>query len=83
MVFMDTGGGFHDGNVSHWWDQKQPSFTSQTCSENINWETAAVHMSVAGEATIKANDRFNAPMEFYGCPNYPRYHADRFHTYRN
>ena len=22
MGFMATGGGFHDGNVSHWWDQK-------------------------------------------------------------
>ena len=22
MGFMDTAGGFHDGNYSHWWDQK-------------------------------------------------------------
>ena len=30
MVFMDLGEGFHDGNYSHWWDQKHNSFTSQT-----------------------------------------------------
>ena len=24
MVFMDTGGLFHDGNDYHWWEQKQP-----------------------------------------------------------
>ena len=23
MEFMAGGGGFHEGNVSHWWDQKQ------------------------------------------------------------
>ena len=26
MVFMYSGGEFHDGNDSHWEDQKQPSF---------------------------------------------------------
>ena len=46
MGFMTAGGGFHDGNVSYWLDQKHPSFTSQTCSDNTNWETAAVRMSV-------------------------------------
>ena len=24
MGFMSTGGGFHDGNDSQWWDQKHP-----------------------------------------------------------
>ena len=24
MGFMATGGGFHHGNVSHWWDRKHP-----------------------------------------------------------
>ena len=24
MRFMLSGGGFHDGNSSHWWDQKHP-----------------------------------------------------------
>ena len=24
MGSMDTGGGFHDGNAYHWWDQKHP-----------------------------------------------------------
>ena len=41
MGFMDAGGGFHSGNASHWWDHKQTSFPSQTCSDNTNWETAA------------------------------------------
>ena len=26
MGFMATGGGFYDGNASHWWDQKHPPF---------------------------------------------------------
>ena len=50
MVFMASGVVFHDGNTYHWWDQKHPPFPSQTFSENTNWETAAVHMSVAEEA---------------------------------
>ena len=60
-----------------------PSFPRQTCSENTNWETAAVQMSVAEEYIKKATGRFNRPMEFWGCTNYPRYNADRFHTYIN
>ena len=36
MVFMAAVGGFHDGNVSHWWDQKHSSFPSHNCSENTN-----------------------------------------------
>ena len=42
-----------------------------------------MHMSVAEESTRKAKGRFNAPMECWGCNNSPRYHADRFRTYRN
>ena len=42
-----------------------------------------MHMSVAEEAIRKATGRVNAPMECWGCTNYPRYHADKFHTYRN
>ena len=30
MVFMAIGGGFRDGNSFHWWEQKPPSFPSQT-----------------------------------------------------
>ena len=30
--FMASGGGFHDVNASHWYDQKHSSFPSQTCS---------------------------------------------------
>ena len=40
-------------------------------------------MSVAEEAIRKATGRFNASLEFWGFTTSPRYHADRFHTYRN
>ena len=83
MGFTAIGGGFHDVNDSHWWDQKHPSFTSHNCSENTNWETDAVKTSVAEEAIRKATDRVNALLECWGCNNTPRYHADRLHTYRN
>ena len=63
MGFMATGRGFHDGNVSHWWYHKQPSFLNQTCPDNTNWETAAMHMSVAEDSIINATDRSNAPLE--------------------
>ena len=62
MGFMATGGVFHDENVSHWWDQKHPLFTSNTCSENTIWETAAVHMSVSEEVIKKEVGRVNAPL---------------------
>ena len=61
--FMAAGGGFHDGNASHWWDQKHPSFPSQTCSENTNWKTTNVHMSVEKEAIRKTTVRVNDPLE--------------------
>ena len=83
MGFLATGGGFNDGFFSRWWDKKHPSFPSQTCSDNTNWETAAVHMSVAEDAIRKSTDGVNSPLELWGCTNYPRYHAYRFHTYRN
>ena len=47
MEYMVSGEGFHDGNDSHWWNQKHPSFPIQTFSENKKWDTAAVHISVA------------------------------------
>ena len=40
-------------------------------------------MSVAKEAIINSKGGFNAPLELWGFTNSPRYHADRFHTYRN
>ena len=80
IVFMASGEGFHDGNVSHWWDQKHFSIPIQNCSDNTNWETAAVHISVA---VRKSTDRFNDPIDFLGYTNSLIYHADRFHTYRN
>ena len=42
-----------------------------------------MHMSVSKEAIRKITGRFNTPMEFWGCTNSPRYHADRLHAYRN
>ena len=75
MVFMVSGWGFHDGNASQWWDNKNPSFTRQTCLENTNWETVAVHMSVAKYAIRKTGGRFNALLECWGFTNYPRYHS--------
>ena len=40
-------------------------------------------MSMDEEAIRKATGRFNNPVECWGCTNYPKYHKDRFHTYRN
>ena len=40
-------------------------------------------MSVSEEAIRKAKGMVNAPLDFWRCNNSPRYHADRFHTYRN
>ena len=66
MVLMAAGGGFPDGNVSHWWDQKHPSFPIQTPSENNIWETNAGHMVVAKEVIRKAIGRVNALLEYWG-----------------
>ena len=55
------------GNAAHWWNQNRPSFPSHTCSDIINWETAAVHMSLKEEAIRKATVRFNPLMKCYGC----------------
>ena len=78
---MDSGGEYNESrNDSHWLDQKHPSFTSPTLSENINLETASVCMSVTKEATRKATGRVNYSLKYWGCTNYLRYHVDRFHT---
>ena len=55
MIFMASGGEIQESeNVSPWMDQKRSSFPSLTGIENTDWETAAVHMSVAEEAIRKA-----------------------------
>ena len=64
-------------------DWKFSSFPSLTGTENTNWYTTSVHMSVAEESIRKSIGRFNTPLECRGCTNYPIYHADSFHTYRN
>ena len=40
-------------------------------------------MSVAEEAIRKATNSVNVPLECWWCTNSPRYHVDRYHTYRN
>ena len=84
MGFMASRGNFYEArNDSHWLYQKHPSFTIPTFSENTNWDTAAMCMSVAEEAIIKSTGSINAPLEFWLCTNPPRYYVDRFHTYKN
>ena len=39
-------------------------------------------MSVAEEAIRKTIGRVNAPLDFLGITNSPRYHVYRFHAYR-
>ena len=63
LEFMASGEVFHDGNVSHWLDQKHPSFPSQAFLENTNCETSAIHMSVEEFLLIKATGRVNASLE--------------------
>ena len=62
---------------------KCSSFPSLPGTENTNWDTAAVYMRVSEYSIRKETGRFNTPLECWGCTNSPRYHADRFHTYRN
>ena len=64
-------------------ERKCQFLSSLTGTKNTNWKTHAVHMSVAEESIRKAAGGFNTPVEFWGCTNSPRYHGDRFHTYRN
>ena len=83
MVFTASGGEFHDGNASHWADQKQPYFSSSAYSDNTKWETADVCICVSKETVTKEKGRVNAPLECWGCTNSPIYHADRFQRYIN
>ena len=64
-------------------EHKSSYLPSPTGTKNTRWETAAVCISVAEDSIRKATDRFNTPLECWGCTNSPRYHAERFHTYRN
>ena len=70
-------------NTPPWMEQKRSSFHSLTGTENTDWDTAVVHMSVDEEVIIKATGSFNNPVEYWGCNNSPRYHTDTFHTYIN
>ena len=49
-------------NTPPWMDRKRSYFTSLNGTENTNWKTAAVCMSMAEEAIIKATSRFNTPV---------------------
>ena len=84
MRFMASGGEIQESeNTPPWMERKRSSFPSLTGTDNTNWQTADVQMSVDKEATIKATGRFNTCVECWGCTNPPRYHKGRFHTYRN
>ena len=64
MRLMDSGKKYHEArNYYHQLYQKQPSFHIPTCSENTNWDTAAMNMSLDEEAIRKATDRVDAPLE--------------------
>ena len=82
MGFMASVVEFHDGNNSHWADQKQPSFTSSNYPDNTNWETAAVCMSVDKQEIRKATGRVNATLKCWEFTKTPSYHDNRFQTYR-
>ena len=66
MRLMSSGEEFHDENASHLAYQKQTSFTRSTYSENTNWETASMCMSLEKESIRKATGRVNTPMECWG-----------------
>ena len=82
MGFMVLGGEYHEArNDFNWLEQKNPSFTRLTCSENINWETESMCISGAKYATRKETGRVNALLKGWRRSNYPIYHVERFHTY--
>ena len=84
MVFMASGREIQGSeNAFTQMDRKLLSFPSRTGTNNTNWETSEVQMSVAEESTRKEIGRFNTPMECWGCTNPPRQHVCRFHTYIN
>ena len=70
-------------NTSPLMDQNLSSFTSLTGTNNTNWETTDMHISVAEDTIRKATGRLNTPLECWGCTISPIYHAERFYTYRN
>ena len=70
-------------NAYHWLDRKRLLFPSQNISDNTNWESEAVHVSLDEDAIIKATCRANAPLNLWGCTYSTRYHEDRLYTYSN
>ena len=84
MGFMASGRKIQvSENTSPCMDRKRSSFPSLTGTNNTNWGTTVVHMSVAEKAKLKAVVRFNNPLVCWGCTESPRYHAYRSHTYIN
>ena len=79
MVFMALSGEIQGSeNTPPWMDRKRSSFPYLTVTENTNWETVIMHMSLAEEAIRKATGRFNTPVDCWGCINSPIYHVHRF-----
>ena len=75
MGFMDSGGEYHEArNVSHWLDQKRPSYPIQNFSENTNYDTTAVQISEEKEDRRKATGMVKDLLEcwdftYRNCPN--------------
>ena len=42
-----------------------------------------MYMNVAEDKIRESTGRVNATLDFWGFTNSPRYHVERFHTYRN
>ena len=64
-------------------DEKHSSFKFPTVTNKARYDNASVCVIVDEEVIRKLIGRFNAPMECWGFTNYPRYHAYKFHAYRN
>ena len=84
MGIMALGGEIQGSeNESPQMDRKRLFYPSLTGNDNTRWDAEYICMSMGEEAIRNAIVRFNTRVEFWGCINSPRYHADRFHNYRN
>ena len=85
MEFMTSGGEVQvSENTYPWMELKWTEmliFLLPDCQQEYQMGDPAVHMSVDKEVIRKAKGRFNTPVEFWVCTNYPIYHAERFHNY--
>ena len=82
MGFMASGVRYNDENASHWADQKQPSITISTYSDNTNRKARALCISVAEDSIKMTRGGVNDPLDYLGCTNSPRHHTYMLRTYR-